>query len=82
MLSFVSYLMSSTDAKKPIPYQEIVKVDHKAVSDQREGKSGGQARSVWSARSEFGVVGEPVFVHRPRLVHMNRIVCDILTLSI
>lgn len=60
-----SYLMSSIDAKKPIPYQEIVKVDHKAVADQRSGKSkSDNVRSFWSAKSEFGVVGEPVFVPR------------------
>eukprot|EP01102_Stenamoeba_stenopodia_P021763 TRINITY_DN8865_c0_g1_i1.p1 TRINITY_DN8865_c0_g1~~TRINITY_DN8865_c0_g1_i1.p1 ORF type:complete len:572 (-),score=88.42 TRINITY_DN8865_c0_g1_i1:122-1837(-) len=61
-----SYLMASTNESKPIPYQEIVKVDHKAVFDRRNDKTtnSGEVRSFWSARSEFGVVGEPVFVPR------------------
>jgi len=49
-----AYLMASESPQKLIPYQEIVKFD-------REG----HGRQVWSAREEFGTLGEPVFVPRP-----------------
>eukprot|EP01087_Luapelamoeba_hula_P012811 TRINITY_DN3615_c0_g1_i1.p1 TRINITY_DN3615_c0_g1~~TRINITY_DN3615_c0_g1_i1.p1 ORF type:complete len:606 (+),score=93.57 TRINITY_DN3615_c0_g1_i1:69-1886(+) len=47
------YLMASDSPQKPTPYQEIVKFD-------RDGFK----RQVWSARPEFGVLGEPVFIPR------------------
>jgi all-trans-8'-apo-beta-carotenal 15,15'-oxygenase len=64
-----SYLMSSTSHSHPIPYQEIVKVDHLAVENERSSSSSSSnsstpLRNVWSARSEYGVVGEPVFISR------------------
>jgi len=49
-----AYLMASDSPQKPIPFQEIVKFD-------REGLR----RQVWSARAEFSILGEPVFVPRP-----------------
>lgn len=48
-----AYLMASDMPSKFIPFQEIVKFD-------REGTR----RQVWSAREEYGVIGEPIFVPR------------------
>lgn len=42
----------AAEADKPeIPYQEVIKFD-RALNN----------RQVWSARSEFGIIGEPVFI--------------------
>lgn len=51
-----AYLMAADKPHKPIPYMEIVKFDRDL-----------QQRKVWSARSENGVLGEPVFVPKPSL---------------
>ena len=48
-----AYLMASDMPSRFIPFQEIVKFD-------REGTK----RQVWSAREEYGVIGEPIFVPR------------------
>jgi len=49
-----AYLMAAESGRPAVPYQEIIKWDR----ERRE-------RQVWSARSEGGVLGEPVFVPRP-----------------
>eukprot|EP00012_Vannella_robusta_P007097 CAMPEP_0206194036 /NCGR_PEP_ID=MMETSP0166-20121206/6946_1 /ASSEMBLY_ACC=CAM_ASM_000260 /TAXON_ID=95228 /ORGANISM="Vannella robusta, Strain DIVA3 518/3/11/1/6" /LENGTH=501 /DNA_ID=CAMNT_0053610909 /DNA_START=69 /DNA_END=1574 /DNA_ORIENTATION=+ len=49
-----AYLMAAEAGKPEIPYQEVIKFDT-AQSN----------RQVWSARSESGVIGEPVFIPHP-----------------
>jgi len=71
-----AYLMASESPQKPIPYQEIVKFDREGSPSLLSGFSlgvlicewadlSGHGRQVWSAREEFGTLGEPVFVPRP-----------------
>jgi all-trans-8'-apo-beta-carotenal 15,15'-oxygenase len=47
------YLMAAAAPNKPLPYMEVVKYDRWK-----------QRRQVWSARKEFGVIGEPIFIPR------------------
>jgi len=53
-----AYLMAADSPHQPVPYQDIVKFDLL-----------GKNRQVWSARQEFGIIGEPVFVPRPNTFH-------------
>ncbi|KAL6075485.1 Dioxygenase [Balamuthia mandrillaris] len=63
-----AYLMAADAPHPNIPYQELVKFDRFHVSTPSSSSSASSAsssrRQVWSAREEFGLLGEPVFVPR------------------